>query len=272
MRVRRALPAMSRLAELGLSAYEEQCYRALVARGSASARDVSDASGVPMGRVYDVLNGLAARGLVDTEPTEPTTYAAVPPAEAADVLLAERRRELDAHADRYERLADELADELAATPPAEGQFWTAPLGSEAAVTLTKQAFVDADSAVRSAMSRPYASAAWTEYEAEMTAFHDALPVEHDVRALVDARVLDGVPAAVREHYRDSDAVAVHVTRDLSVTFDVVDDDRVFFHVPHPLDDGDRLGAVELRDDALVDRLAERFERAWDAAEALGSVR
>ncbi|WP_336036360.1 TrmB family transcriptional regulator [Halobacterium yunchengense] len=263
---------MSRLAELGLSSYEEQCYRALVARGPSSAQAASDASGVPMGRVYDVLNGLAARGLVTTEPTEPTTYAAVPPTEAADVLLAERRSELDAHAQRYERLAEEVGDDLAATPPAEGRFWTAPLGSDAAVTLTERAFVDAESSVRSAMSRPYASAAWTDYEAELTAFHDALPVDHDVRALVDARVLDGVPADVRDRYRDGDAIAVRVTTGLSLTFDVVDDDRVFFHVPHPLDDGERLGGVELRDDALVDRLAHRFERAWDAAKPLGAVR
>jgi sugar-specific transcriptional regulator TrmB len=208
---------------------------------------------------------------VETEPTEPTTYAPVPPAEAADALLAERRRELDAHAQRYERLADELADELAASPPAEGRFWTAPLGSDAALALTEQAFQGAESSVCSAMSQPYASAAWADYEAEMDAFHDALPVDHDVRALVDARVLEGVPAGVRDRYRDSDGVAVRVTTGLSVTFDVVDGDRVFFHVPHPLDGGERLGAVELREEGLVDRLADRFERAWDAAEPLAAI-
>lgn len=262
---------MSRLAELGLSAYEEKCYRALLARGPSTARTVADASGVPMGRVYDVLNSLTARDLATAQATEPTTYAAVDPDAAADRLLAERERELDAQADRYERLAAELGDELAAVPPAEGRFWTAALGSEAAVTLTRQVFENADATVRSAMSRPYAGAPWERYEPEMAAFHDALPTDHDVRALVDARVLDGVPADVRADYRDRDGVAVRVTTDLSVTFDLVDDDHLYVHFPHPLEDGERFGAVEVRDEDVVDRLGDRFERAWADAEPLEAV-
>jgi len=263
---------MSRLAELGLSAYEEQCYRALLARGPVTARGASDASGVPMGRVYDVLNGLAARDLVETRPGEPTRYAAVDPETAADRLLAERKRELAEQTDRYERLADELGEELAAVPPTESRFWTAQLGSETAVSLTRQAFANADDEVRSAMSRPYAGAPWERYEAELAAFDETLPADRSVRVLVAPAVLDAVPAAVRAAYREREDVSVRVTPALSVTVDLVDADRVYFHVPHPLDDGERLGAVELRDDALVARLGERFERAWDDAEELPASR
>ncbi|MFC3477356.1 TrmB family transcriptional regulator [Halobacterium litoreum] len=263
---------MSRLAELGLSSYEEKCYRALLAHGPATARGASDASGVPMGRVYDVLNGLAARELAETRPGEPTRYAAVDPDTAADRLLAERERELAEQADRYERLAAELGDELAPVPPTESRFWTAPLGGETAVSLTRQVFDDADGEVRSAMSHPYVGAPWERYEAEMTAFRDTLPTDVSVRVLVAAGVLDSVPDEIREAYRGREGISLRVTTDLSVTFDLVDAERVYFHVPHPLDDGERLGAVELRDDALIDRLDERFERAWEAAEPLADLR
>lgn len=262
---------MSRLAELGLSSYEEKCYRALLARGPATAGTVADASGVPRGRVYDVLNGLAARDLVDPRAAEPTRYAAVDPETAAERLLAERRRDLDAQADRYERLADDLGEELAVRPPTESRFWTAPLGSEAAVTLTRQAFESAERAVRSTVSHPYIDADWDRYEAEMTAFHETLPADLTVELLVDARALDGVPDAVAAAYVDRGGVAVRVTTDLSVTFDLVDGERLYFHVPHPLDDGERLGAVELREAALVERLAERFEAAWADADPLSAV-
>jgi sugar-specific transcriptional regulator TrmB len=261
---------MSRLAELGLSAYEEKCYRSLLARGPSTAQRVADASGVPMGRVYDVLNSLAARDLVSTKPTEPTTYVAADSESAADRLLAERERELAEQAERYKQLAAELGDELTAVPPTESRFWAAALGDEAAVTLTRQVFEDAESTVRSAMCHPYSGARWSQYVAEMTAFLDALPSGLTVEALVDASVLDGVPADVREEYRGRDNVDIRVTTALSTTFDLVDGDRVFFHVPHPLDDGERLGAVELADDALVDRLDNRFERAWADAEPLGA--
>lgn len=263
---------MSRLAELGLSAYEEQCYRALLARGPSTARGVSDASGVPMGRVYDVLNGLAARDLVETRRGEPTQYCAVDPETAADRLLAERERELAEQTARYERLADELDDELAAVPPTESRFWTAPLGSETAVSLTRQVFADATDEVRSAMSHPYVGAPWDRYDVEIAAFDEALPAEQSVRVLVASSVVDTLPAEVRDAYLDRGDVTLRVTSDLSVTFDLVDDDRVYLHVPHPLDDGERLGAVELRDDALLARLHDRFERAWEDAEAPSALR
>jgi sugar-specific transcriptional regulator TrmB len=124
---------MSDLGELGLSSYEEKAYRALIALGPATAREVSEASDVPMGRIYDVLNGLDAREVVRTQPsTEPTTYAAVDPAVAIDRLLAERKRELDAKAARYEQVADAVASELAATTPTKSRFWSASLDGEAA--------------------------------------------------------------------------------------------------------------------------------------------
>ncbi|MCF2207309.1 TrmB family transcriptional regulator [Halobacterium salinarum] len=263
---------MSRLAELGLSGYEEQCYRALLARGPSTARAVSDASGVPMGRVYDVLNGLAARDLVETRPGEPTRYCAVDPETAADRLLAERKRELAEQTDRYERLAAALGDELAAVPPTESRFWTAPLGGETAVSLTRQVFEDASDEVRSAMSRPYVGAPWDRYDAEIAAFDETLLTEQSVRVLVAAPVLDTVPAAVRDAYLDREAVSLRVTTALAATFDLVDDDRVYLHVAHPLDEGERLGAVELRDDALLARLQDRFERAWERAETLSALR
>ena len=263
---------MSRLAELGLSAYEEQCYRALLARGPATARGVSDASGVPMGRVYDVLNGLAARDLVETRRGEPRRYRAVDPETAADRLLAERKRELAEQTDRYERLAAELGDELAAVPPTESRFWTAPLGGETAVSLTRQVFEDAGDEVRSAMSHPYVGAPWERYDAELTAFDETLPADCSVRVLVAARVLDSVPDDVRDAYVAREDVSLRVTSALSATFDLVDDDRVYLHVPHPLDDGERLGAVELRDDALLARLDERFERAWADADPPSALR
>lgn len=55
---------------------------------------------------------------------------------------------------------------------------------------------------------------------------------------------------------------------LATTFDVVDGERVCFHVPHPLDDDERLGAVELRRDALLTRFRGRFERQWERADPL----
>ncbi|WP_436928328.1 TrmB family transcriptional regulator [Halosimplex halobium] len=263
---------MSELGELGLSSYEEKVYRALLSLGSATAGEVSEASGVPMGRIYDVLNGLDARDIVRSQSTEPTRYAAVDPETAVDRLLAERRRELDAKAERYESIAEGIGPELAATKPAESRFWTAPLGSDAAVSLERDLFATAGDTVRSAMSDPYAAAPWERYEPEVDPFYEAVDAGVDVRMLVHAAMLDSAPPEAVERATAAPAnVAVRVTTDLETTFDAVDGNEVTFHVPHPLAAGERLGVIHVRDGSMAGRLVEAFDRAWAAATPLSAV-
>ncbi|MFB6140207.1 MAG: TrmB family transcriptional regulator [Halosimplex sp.] len=263
---------MSDLGELGLSSYEEQVYRALLSLGSATAQEVSEASGVPMGRIYDVLNGLDARDVVRSQSTEPTRYAAVEPERAVDRLLTERKRELDARAARYEEIAAGIGPELAATTPAESRFWAAPLGSDAAVSLGRDLFATAGETVRSAMSVPYAQAPWERYEPEVDPFYEVLDPDVDVRMLGHAAMLDGAPPeAVERAAAAPPNVAVRVTTDLETTFDVVDGNELTFHVPHPLDGGERLGVIHVRDASMAGRLVEVFDRAWDAARPLSAV-
>jgi sugar-specific transcriptional regulator TrmB len=263
---------MSDLGELGLSSYEEKGYRTLLSLGSATAQEVSEASGVPMGRIYDVLNGLDARDIVRSQSTEPTRYAAVDPETAVDRLLAERRRELDAREARYEALAEGVGPELAATKPAESRFWTAPLGSDAAVSLERDLFAMAGETVRSAMSYPYAAAPWDRYEPEVAPFYEVVDSGVDVRLLGHAAMLEAAPPAAVERVADAPAnVSVRVTTDLETTFDIVDGNEVTFHVPHPTDRGDRLGVIHVRDGSMAGRLVDVFDRTWEAATPLSAV-
>ena len=263
---------MSELGELGLSSYEEQAYRALLSLGSATAQETSAASGVPMGRIYDVLNGLDARDVVRSQSTEPTTYAAVSPEVAVERLLDERQRELATRAKRYERLAENVGPELAAARPTESRFWTAPLGSEVAVSLERDLLATADDTVRSAMSVPYADASWERYEAEVDPFYDALDESVEVRLLGHASMLDGAPPEAVSASTDApDNVSIRVATDFAVTFDVVDGDEVCFHVPQPLDSGERLGVIHVRDATVAERLTDVFDRVWAQAAPLSAV-
>jgi len=262
---------MSKLGELGLSSYEEGAYRALLSLGSATARRVSEASGVPTGRVYDVLNGLEARDLARSTDTEPTTYAAVDPETAVERLLAERRRELDARADRYESIATDVGSELAAEVPTESRFWSAELGDETAVSLCGEVYEAGTDVVRSAMADPYATAPWERYEPEIEPYLETVGGA-SARCLLDAAMLEAAPPAAWEYVDAAEDCAFRATTDLRVTFDLVDRERVCLHVPHPLDAGERLGVVDLRDGDLADRLAAWFDDLWAEAVPLAEMR
>lgn len=263
---------MTRLGELGLSSYEEQVYRALLSLGTASAGEIADASEVPEGRIYDVLNGLAARDLVSTRETEPRTYEAVPPEVAVDRLLAERWQELDARAERYEEIAASVSVDLAAMTPAESRFWTAPLGSDAGQTLVGEVYDRADSEIVSAMSVPYDRAAWDRYAAEMEIFTERVAEDVTVQTLLTPRVVEAVPDAARESLAAELAdPPVRVSGDLTVSVDVVDGSTVCFHVPHPIDASERLGVIEVADPSLAASLESVLADAWEAATPLSDV-
>jgi hypothetical protein len=52
----------STLLELGLNRYEARVYQALIAEGTSTAKTISNITGIPYGKVYEVINSLAAKG------------------------------------------------------------------------------------------------------------------------------------------------------------------------------------------------------------------
>src|SRR6056297_2747560 len=116
---------MASLKDLGLSDYEASAYRALLETGPATAKELSEASGVPMGRIYDVLASIESQHLVRSQAaSRPKKYAAVEPETALDRLLDDRKRELAEKADQYEDIVDELTGDLEHPTEPDDGFWT----------------------------------------------------------------------------------------------------------------------------------------------------
>ncbi|MFC6906712.1 TrmB family transcriptional regulator [Halalkalicoccus tibetensis] len=90
----------------------------------ASAEELSEESGVPMGRIYDVLNGLESLDLAHCNPeSHPRVYSPVDSETTIDRLLRNRKRDLEVEHTRYENVAAELRSQLGGQPPIDGRFW-----------------------------------------------------------------------------------------------------------------------------------------------------
>ncbi|RLG88324.1 MAG: hypothetical protein DRO15_03090 [Thermoprotei archaeon] len=64
---------------IGLKGYEGKAYLALLSLGEATAPKISSKAGIPLPRIYDVLESLASKGLVEVKAGRPRIYKAVPP-------------------------------------------------------------------------------------------------------------------------------------------------------------------------------------------------
>jgi len=70
------------LSELGLNKYEERVYLTLIEEGISSAKNISDITGIPYGKVYEVMNNLSTKGFLIVLPTKPMKFQAASPKEA----------------------------------------------------------------------------------------------------------------------------------------------------------------------------------------------
>jgi sugar-specific transcriptional regulator TrmB len=77
------------LNRLGLNEYEAKAYIAAVALGEGTIKEISDESGVPRSRAYDVMERLAEKGLVEVGNTTPLYYRANDPSKATHHLMEE---------------------------------------------------------------------------------------------------------------------------------------------------------------------------------------
>jgi len=94
--------AVELLQQLGLKAYEAKSFVALARRQSGTAKDISETSEVPRTRVYDAINVLESKGLVETQHSNPQVFRAVTIDEAVNTLQSE-------YLDRTETLRSALS-------------------------------------------------------------------------------------------------------------------------------------------------------------------
>jgi len=90
------------LDDLGLNMYERKIYAALISRGVSTAGELSEMTGVPRSRSYDVLESLADKGFTILKPSKPMEYVAVPPGEAINNVKEVKKKELEEELEQIE--------------------------------------------------------------------------------------------------------------------------------------------------------------------------
>ncbi|ELY47680.1 TrmB family transcriptional regulator [Natronorubrum sulfidifaciens] len=265
---------MASLRDLGLSEYEARAYRALLNTGPTTAKELSRASDVPMGRIYDVLNSIEQYNLVRSQTaSRPKKYVAVEPSTALDRLLDDKKRELEEKADQYESIVDDLADELDAAEPVEDQFWTAAVGPEETIDLLLERLAAADDHIVMVSADP--ASQWdVEAVSETVNAHleDALDRGVSVDLLMTREMVSSLSEDVGKRYRATlqqrEDFDVRTNDDITGSFNIIDGVEVCIQVPNPLSSGEAFGMIDLKDPEFAANVNEEFAPRWNEAEPL----
>lgn len=95
--------AVNALKRLGLTEYDAKCLVALTRLPQGTAREISRMAEIPRSRVYDSIDRLEAKGLVEAQDSEPKVFRAVP----IDTAIRILEREYESYIDTVE---DSLRD------------------------------------------------------------------------------------------------------------------------------------------------------------------
>jgi len=90
------------LKSLGLNSYERKLYVTLISKGTSNAGTLSELSGVPRSRTYDVLESLSDKGFVVVQSSKPLKYLAIEPTEAMERLKVKHEKNYNTMVTRIE--------------------------------------------------------------------------------------------------------------------------------------------------------------------------
>jgi sugar-specific transcriptional regulator TrmB len=265
---------MASLRDLGLSEYESRAYRSLLQTGATTAKELSRASDVPMGRIYDVLNSLETKNLVRSQAaSRPKKYVAVEPETALDRLLAGKREELEERISQYEEIAEELEQQLEIAEPVEEPFWTAALGDEEAVDLLAERITAANDEIvfvgSGTTSTVDLEAAGERIGDEL---EEALERGVTISVLLHPEIVDRLPESIgrryRYHLQNHGRFEVRTNEQVSTTFELLDHHEVCIEVPHPLDARELFALINLKDTEFATNVQETFDPLWAESDVL----
>ena len=105
--------AINQLRDFGLNTYESKLWTALLARGVATAGELSDITTVPRSRTYDILESLEKKGFIIMKLGKPIKYLTIDPESVLDRVKKKITENADMQTGIIKKLADsELLSEL----------------------------------------------------------------------------------------------------------------------------------------------------------------
>jgi HTH-type transcriptional regulator, sugar sensing transcriptional regulator len=270
--------AVDELRAFGLSAYEAQAYAALLALGPSDAATLGLRAGIPFGRVYDVLHALVGRNLAQVREGRPKLFVPVAPREALEALMHARRNELTEQAERLQRLAPALEEQLARLGQAghlRGAPYHVSIGRRDARLALAQVVEDAkETIVASLEFERYDPADHAVFEAIRKAAERGLRIRalmrpQDLRTILASEFVGPISQLILPFLGEN--FDVRINEKAGVPFSVTDSDRVTLGVRDPVHPAQHFAVVVVRDAKVAADLTGKFETLWQESQELWDV-
>ncbi|MDY7082008.1 MAG: helix-turn-helix domain-containing protein [Halobacteria archaeon] len=262
---------MVSLSDLGLSEYEAQVYTALLDSRTATAKELSDESGVPMGRIYDVLENLESRRLIRSQTaSRPKKYVPVEPDTAIDRIVEEKKRELQEDIQRYEEVADDLKGKLNFSDSVDERFWTATVGSDDSLDLILERLSTAEERIITVAGGIEGKDPDEVVVSILEMYKDRIREDVDISLLMSMNLVNtlgrNVGKRIGDELRTENFEMRLSSQELHGSFHIIDNHELCLMVMNPFQRHELLAMINLKDPDFADTLIDEFDERWEEAE------
>ena len=266
------------LKELGLSNYELEAYLEVVELGIAEASVICKETKIHFGRVYQVLNSLVAKGLIEVQNTRPKRYMAKNPRLAFKTILQQKREKMEKQLQKTIEAASQIEEFISKkipTRPKERTFWRTAVGVEETAEMIKSNFEDAEKEICIILYNESQNDECEFEDSEYKILNEVIKATErgvKIKALLDEEFI--VPEL--EYLKELGVkekllckVEIRVMKNANPSyFEVIDREKVVLEVANPKNPGQILAMTKIWDVKLAKELREKFEDLWSEAKPL----
>ncbi|MCD6265041.1 MAG: TrmB family transcriptional regulator [Deltaproteobacteria bacterium] len=266
------------LKELGLSNYEAEAYLKVVEVGVAEAGEICKKTKIPFGRVYQVLNSLAAKGLIEVQNTRPKRYTARKTRLAFKTLLQQKRENMEKQLQKTIEAAsqiEEIISKKIPTAPKERTFWTTAVGVEEAIEMLRSNFEEAEKEICIILQHAYPDEECNYKDSEATIPKEAIKAAErgvKIKVLLNEELIIPKIEYMKEcgmKEKIMDKVEIRAMKNAIPTyFEVIDGEKVVLKVNNPKNPAQILAMTKIWDVKLAKEIREKFEEMWSEAKPL----
>ena len=267
------------LKELGLSNYEIEAYLKVVELGIAEAGVICKQTRIPFGRVYQELNSLASKGLIEVQNTRPKRYMARKSRLAFKTLLQQKRENMEKQLQKMIEAASQIEDNISnkiLTGPKERTFWRTAVGVEETAEMIKSNFEEAEKEICIILDYKSQNDECefedSEYNLILNEVIKATERGVKIKALLNKEFIIPELEYLEEHgvkEKIMDKVEIRGMKNAIPTyFEVIDGEKVVLEVENPKNPGQILAMTKIWDVKLAKEIREKFEDLWSEAKPL----
>lgn len=274
-----------------LTSYETNAFIALIKsskRSDPTAREISNKSDVPIGRVYEVLEDLERKGMIEIFDARPKKFRALPINDALENLISyktnENRRKTDFLHDRARILEKELYNtNLGIQKSSVRSFWSTTFGTQSIYStymnyikktegeILFNDFVDEKTLKLLTQGKRV-------YQPIREALERGVKMKHLWNFQIDKRFLteeiqkeskEIFDQIVKLHeevfniFPDGKTFAIrYIHQKIPTLYDIFDKKRIVFKLQNPLKPRQIFATMNVMDPELASKLRENFLRVW----------